>query len=366
MQNNEYYIWGAGEYGARLIEFVKGDLVFKAVIDSDSAKHGEFFCGLPVIGYEQAKLEMPGVKVVLALNLTTTAVRKFLLSEGFKENVDFYAVNDFLPRYYCEKNKTMVIKSFDIAVTTVCNMKCEGCQVYMPIAKSHRHLTFKSVAEEIDMVFNYIDRTMNLNCAVGENLLNPELPDICAYIYDNYKERYGYLTVQTNGTVIPSDDALRKFSRSKTMFGVANYPENTDATKKLISKFDEFNVSWYYNSAGGDRSAWVDYGDPRIIRETDSDKLRDLYKECWKPGMGLINGWLFICSIQMWSLLVPEIGEIKPGDGFDLRQNKTEASVEELYKIICREPPSPNPGYLSQCMRCNGVMKPYEHKQVTK
>jgi len=360
MINDAYYIWGAGEYGSRLIEFMRDDLVFNAVVDNDPLKHGTLFHGLPVVSYETAKKEMPGIKVVLALNLTTTAVRRFLLAEGFLENLDFFAVNDFIPRFYWEKNKSMVIKSFDIAVTTVCNMKCEGCQVFIPIAKEHRHLSAKSVIDEVDLVFKFIGRTMNLNCAVGENLLNNELPDICNYIYKNYTGRYGYLTVQTNGTVIPPDEALRAFSESKTMFGVSNYPENAESTARLVEKFNEHNVAWYYNSAGGDRSAWVDYGDPRIIRETDPVKLRELYEECWKPGMGVINGWLFICSLQMWSLLVPEIGVIEPGDAFDLRKEKTDSTCEELFRIISRQPPEA--GYLSQCMRCNGVMTPYVTK----
>ena len=360
MLNNVYYIWGAGQYGARLIEFMKDDLAFKAVIDNDPAKRGTVFCGLPVVSYDDAKGDLPEAKIVIALNLTTTAVRRFLIDEGFAENHDFYVINDFFPRFYWEKNKSLVIKSFDIAVTTMCNMKCNGCQVFIPIAVKHQNLNAETIMTDIDSVFNYIDRTMNLNCAVGENLLNEELPDICEYLHDNYFGRYGYLTIQTNGTIIPKDDSLRRYCKSGTIFGISNYPENASTTRILIDKFNDFGVKWYYNSAGGDRTSWIDYGDPRIIRETDPALLCELYQECWKPGMGLYNGWLYICSLQMWSLLVPELGTTEAGDAFDLRQPKTENTRAELYKVISRQPPKA--GYLSQCMRCNGVMTPYKQK----
>jgi hypothetical protein len=231
----------------------------------------------------------------------------------------------------------------------------------MYIAKNRRNLSADAVVSDIDLVFKYIDRAMNLNCAVGENLLNSELPDICTYLYENYSWRYGNLTVQTNGSIVPENNAMRRFKDSGTIFGISNYPENAESTMMFIEKCNEFGIKWYYNAAGGDRGAWIDYGDPRVTRETDSVKLRELYNECWKPGMAVYNGRLYICSLQMWSHLVAEVGSLEPGDAFDLRQLKTESSCSELHRIISRQPPEK--GYIDHCMRCNGVMTLLNRKE---
>ena len=355
MLNNEYFLWGAGTYGKRIIEFMKNDLTFKAVIDNDLKKQGTIFCSVPVISYEEAKGVLPGVKIVIALNVPTE-VRDLLIAAGFVENKDFFVIHDFIPRYYWKKNKSLVIKSVDIPATTICNMKCEACQTFIPIGVTHRHMSAKSIMSDIDLMFTHIDSVMNFNFCVGESLLNKELPDICSYIYENFAKRYGWVLIQTNGTIKPEDDIMQRFSESKTLFGFSNYPENIKSINKLIEKCNKHNIGWYFNRAG-DRKLWYDVGDPRIENEMSHDKLRELCTRCWKPGMAIVNQWLYICAEQAWSHLVAEVGTLNPGDAFDLNQPMTDTTREELYKIISRQPPEA--GYISHCKRCNSVMTPY-------
>jgi len=194
---------------------------------------------------------------------------------------------------------------------------------------------------------------MILNITCGESLMNEALPEICSNICEEYGGRYTELVVQTNSTIIPDDDAMRRFSESKMIFVPSNYPENARNTERLIEKCNEFNVSWYYNEAGGNRENWFDPGNPDVVNETDSEKLCARYSECRKPGMGLYNGYLYVCAQQTWSHLVAEAGLLEQGDAFDLRQPQTEASREELYRIITQQPPEK--GYISHCMRCFGT-----------
>ena len=357
MLESEYYLWGAGLYGERIIDFMKDDLSFKAVIDNNPDKQGTFFKGLPVFSYDEIKQTLPTIKIVLAMNIPTT-VRTFLLSERFEDNKDIFVIHDFFPRFYWAKNRSIVIKSLDVPVTTMCNMRCKGCQVFMPMAGTLRHFTVEQITKNIDLAFNHIDSTMILNFAVGENLLNKELSDICTYISGNYSSRYGYLTVQTNGSIIPEDDALQRFSESKTIFGISNYPENAKTTKQLIERFDAFSVKWYYNSLGGTRESWIDYGDPRVIKESNHYRLRELYNKCFIPGMAVHDGYLYICSEQAWSLLVAEEGTLEAGDAFDLHQPRTKNSREELSKYVTRQPEK---GYITHCSRCNSTMVSLSH-----
>jgi uncharacterized radical SAM superfamily Fe-S cluster-containing enzyme len=179
MMNNEYYLWGAGEFGKRIIEFMnfmKDSLRFKAVIDNDPAKQGTMLHGIPVISYGEAKKDLPNVKVVISFNYPTK-IREFLLNEGFVEFSDFFTMHSFIPIYFWQRKK-LVAKTIDIGITTICNMKCECCQVCMPYAVDPRHVSAESIIREMDLVFAHFDATIAINLGVGESLLNKELPDI--------------------------------------------------------------------------------------------------------------------------------------------------------------------------------------------
>ena len=356
--SNEFFLWGAGQYGKQVIKFMKDDLIFRAVIDNNVSKQGSTFEGLPVVSYSKVKHDLPKVKIVVAIN-SPKEVRKFLTAEGFEEKKDYYIMHDFIPRFFWHKNKSLTIKSVDIAATTKCNMRCNGCITFVPLAKNHKHISAEIVLRNIDLLFSHVDCVMNITFPVGESLLNNALPDICNLIHKKYSKRYVRILVQTNGTVIPKNEDMRCFEKSNTYLCFSNYPESIKSRTKLIEKCEEFGVKYYYNSKGN-KDDWCDLGNPQIVNETESIKLKQLYKSCWQPGMALVDGWLYICAAQAWSHIVVEAGTIEPGDAFDLRQPNTDSSREELYKIISRQPPEA--GYISHCARCNGVMTPLVQK----
>jgi len=356
MENHEYYLWGAGIYGARIIDYMKNDLAFKAVIDNDPKKQGSVFHGMPVVSYEAARDNLPNAKIIIALNVPTE-IRELLLADGFVERKEFFTVHDFIPWFYWANKNSIVVKSIDVAATTKCNMKCDGCQTFMPFAVNSKHISAESILNDVELLFTHADAIMNLNFCTGESLLNKDLPEICYQIYKKYTGRYGWLLVQTNGTIIPDDAVLRRVSKSKALFGISNYPENKKTTEKLVAKLSEFNIKWYFNRAGGKREIWYDWGDPRVVKENNMENLRKLYARCWKPGMALVDGWLYICAAQAWSHLIVNAGTLEPGDAFDLRQLKNDETRNNLYKIISRQPPKK--GYISHCTRCNSVMTPF-------
>jgi len=352
MTKNDYYLWGAGLYGGRLIEILKDDFTFKAVIDNDPKKKGNQFYGLPVVSYDEIKKDLPKTKIAIAINLPTT-VREFLMSEGFTENQDFFILHEFLPRYFWSKNRMLATKNIDMAVTNVCTMKCPACQTFIPFTENPGNKKIEEIINDIDMAFSYIDIVVNVNICIGESLLNEELPIICSYIKDNYAEKYFFLAVQTNGTVMPKDDVLKQFSNSNTVFGIAGYPENESMRNSFIKKLDEHGISWYINSASERESSWVNFGDPRVVNETDQKKLCERYKGCWKPRSAVYDGRLYLCVIQHYYHTSVGHVSLEPGDTFDLRKPKTEESREELYKLLTAQSER---GYISHCMRCNSVL----------
>jgi hypothetical protein len=354
LDKEKYYLWGAGTYGRRTVDFFNNDLTFEAVIDSNPEQEGKLFCGLNVISPAEVLKSNSMKKIVISQNVPT-AVRAILNDQGLTENNDFYTLHDFIPRFFWDKDKSLVIKSVDIAITTMCNKRCESCQTYIPFAKNRRHFSVDDVISDLDLLYSYVSRVMNINICCGESLMNPELPDICLEIYKKYGNNYQTLSLQTNATILPTDADMRKFADAKITLVTSNYPEQAEMTAKLIELCKQYNIPWLINSSGN-RLQWYDLGDPRMINSSDEQVLRKRYMNCWKPGMGLNNGQLYICGAQLWTHLVAEVGEIKSGDCFDLRQPITEESKKDLSKILFREPPEC--GYISHCKRCLSVMNP--------
>lgn len=358
MDDIKYYIWGAGTYGKRTIEFFKNDLKFESVIDSNVDIQGNKIYDLDIINPQEVMENNFKKKIIISQNVPT-AIRKILKNYGLRENEDFYTLHDFIPRFFWEKNKTLAIKSVDIAVTTKCNKKCESCQTYIPFSKTKKNFSVSEVMNDLDLLFSYVSKVMNINICCGESLLNPELPDICTAIYNKYGDRYQTLSLQTNATILPTDCDMRKYNEANITIVTSNYPEQAEITAKLIELCNQNNIPWLINSSG-DRSNWYDLGDPRTINTNDENVLKKRYEDCWKPGMGLNDGLLYICGAQLWTHLVVDIGEVKRGDCFDLKQPVTEESREQLSKILFREPPEC--GYISHCQRCLSVMNPVNKK----
>jgi len=354
MLNSEYFIWGAGTYGRRLIQFMGDDIRFKGVIDNNPAKQGTVFHGVPVISYEQAKEFMPkfisSTKMVIALSIPTQ-VRSLLQQDGLIENEDYYTILDFVPRFYWAKNE-LVAKTINLLPTTMCNMKCESCQSYIPYAVNKNSTSAFDLKHDIDSAFKHIDRAININICAGESLLNKQLPEVTAYIYEKYADRYFEMCIQTNGTIIPADDDMRRFSYAKVIFSVSEYPENPKITEKFINACKKFNVEWYSNRQA-DRELWHDFGNPHEVTQTNPEQLRIRYQQCFIPGAAVYEGWLYLCAAQSWSHAIAAAGTRQQGDAFDLCQPKTTKSREEVFRIISRQPEQ---GYISHCMRCNGTI----------
>ena len=350
MQNNEYYLWGAGTYGRRIINFMKNDLTFKAVIDNDQKKQKTLFCGLPVISYAEAKKKLPETKMVISL-ARPYAVRELLLNEGFVQNRDFYFAYDFPSKYYWSKRR-LVVGNANLIATTLCNMHCIECQSFIPIAQNYRNYTAEDIKCDVDLMFKHIDAELNIIFSCGESLLNSEaLADACSHIKSKYSGRYHALCIITNGSIIPDDGILHAFSKSNTILSITDYPENKEVTRKLVEKCILLNVPYFINASSKEAN-WYEYGDPRVLLETNPERLRS--RKCWTKGAAFFEGRLYMCAMQAWFNAVVEPDAREPSDVFDLRQPKTVDTIEEVFRMISMQSEL---GYVSHCMRCNG-MKP--------
>ena len=359
--NIDYYIWAAGTYGRRLITFIRmnaPNINVVAFIDNDPMKQGTKYHSLPVISWEEARQNVPQVKIIISMSLPTQ-VRDFLLDEGYKENEDFFSEFTFLPRYFWETERKIVTPNVLILTNNSCVCKCNGCYAYIPYVKTPFVCSLSSFKSTADLMFKHFDKCLNINIVGGETLLNKNVADLCVYLHENYSEKYGTMNIATSGIVIPTDTDMEKFAFAKTEFSLSDY-SNTDIRAqrmlpKLIEKCIKFKVH-YYRDRQCDREVWFDLGNPYLINIKDPEELKLRFNKCFKTVTSCLDGTLFGCFMQHWRWLATGISEPNGDDAFDLGQNVTEQSRDTLYRILSYQPEL---GYHTGCAHCGGTFTPY-------
>lgn len=363
---NEYYIWAAGTYGRRLVNFLREnapEVNVIAFIDQDSRKKGTVYNGLPVIDWENAKLNVPRVKVIISMSLPTEP-RDFLLREGFIEFEDFFTDLSFVPRYFWETKKQLVISNTVVLPTNRCPLNCDGCYAYVPYAKKKFVCDFESLKKNINELFKHIDKSINLNMSGGETLLNKAIPDFCVYLHDNLSDKYMTHNITTSGTILPTDEDMKKFAYAKTEFSISNYSEINETAREihpqLLEKCDKFGV-YHYLDRQCDHGLWFDLGNPYEINITDSIELSSRFNRCFKTTSSCLDGKLFACVMQHWRYVATGVSAPNDDDYFDLSNDVTEDSRERIMRVITRQPKL---SYQLGCMNCGGTFTSYVEKTI--
>lgn len=357
----EYYIWAAGTYGRRLINFLRDnapELKVIAYIDNDPKKQGTMYQGLPVISWEEAKPTVPEKKIIISLSLPTQ-VRDFLLEQGYVENDDFFSEFAFLPRYFWATQRKIVTPNVLIFTNNNCCCKCDGCYAYIPYVKKSFSCSLESFKHTADLMFKHFDKCLNINIVGGETLLNKNVADLCVYLKENYSHKFATMNIATSGIIIPSDEEMQKFAFAKTEFSLSDYVDTDERAAKnlpiVIEKCKQFGVH-YYRDRQCDRDVWFDLGNPYEINITDPEVLKSNFNKCFKTVTSCLDGKLFGCFMQHWRWLATGVSAPQGDDWFDLNQEVTEESREKLYRILSYQPEL---GYHSGCANCGGTFTSY-------
>lgn len=191
-----------------------------------------------------------------------------------------------------------VIPFMDIDVTTFCNLRCKRCGKYTPYFKDKKHFTAAEIKESLDVLTKNVDKIYYASIIGGEPFLNPELPQIVG-IASQYKV-IEKLELTTNGTVVPSEEALAAIKKSGLIVHISRYPniseKLTENRIKLEEKLTEYGIPFehqYYES-------WLDFGD--IFRRDFKDKqLVDMFISCPMSTCTVYNGkTLYRCGKQSY------------------------------------------------------------------
>lgn len=190
---------------------------------------------------------------------------------------------------------------FCFPVTFRCNLNCKLCAEHSPYVKRPYHPSLEKLMEQLEKLFELVERIEKFDITGGEPFLRKDLPDILDYLYSNYRDKIGTVRVTTNGTLVPTMDFVNVAIKWK---------ENIDIIVDNYAVSDKSEQAYHVlNDAGipcelrdySDKlhcDGWVDYGDISI-KHTRKEAKR-LFQKCMVPRLGfftcMVNGLLFPCA----------------------------------------------------------------------
>lgn len=184
-----------------------------------------------------------------------------------------------------------MVPNMVLVMTTKCSLKCEACANLMPYYHSPYNRDVKEVLADLEAVFSNIDTSVNLSLIGGEPFLYPDLVKILDYVENNKKIMFANIT--SNGTIVPSEEVLKKLKDSRVKVIFSDYGIETQKIEAVKKLFEEYGIPYGYKKD----LVWTSAG-PTGERGKSIEQLKKEYKWCFsaKYCKTILNGRLYSCS----------------------------------------------------------------------
>lgn len=257
---NEFYLWGIGETGQTFYKKYKDHIKIKGFIDSNAVP-GQTLFDLPVYPASQFKFS-EDTKIIITI-ITPVYVKEVtdtLLKYGLTEHIHFIKsprAEQGINYLFAQK---IYLSVLELIITSRCTLNCRDCIQLTPQYSKTVFCTLDEIKQQVDMIFQTVDFCNEFHIVGGEPLLHADLDKIITYVYTNYKDKFSYLCVVTNGTILPSEQLLNTLKKSDTHVEISDYSVSFDADKKqkmqiIIDMLSEANVPFVIRKW----ATWVDF-----------------------------------------------------------------------------------------------------------
>lgn len=308
-------LYGTGNHANIVSHAIKkiDNLKILYVLDSDKNKHGHLWNGVPIADYKSVKDKIIGQKIlIMTAHTAYNQISQYLRSQGLKENIDFCSSGQFICEWFWKAKKMNCLYHVDMTVTTNCNFKCKHCNMFIPYYKRKKEITYSDLKTNVDLLFSRIDYIAYFALIGGETLLCPHILHILKYMKIKYRNKYGHITLTTNGSIIPDNKLLKYLSENKISFEVSDYT-NTVSYKEcfdtVIELFNKYNVSYNIRNS----LEWVDFGFPLNPVKRTSEELENHLKCCHPEWNGINDGKFYYCNVS-WSAEKSGNFKLQPSD----------------------------------------------------
>ena len=347
----DFYLFGAGDYGNQFLKIMENEIKVSGYIDNNVKIQGKEINGYICNSLKGVlKSEKTGIIITMSQIARIEPVKQ-LIKEGYKKDIDFFIIEDFLSVYYLYRYDKVYLSSISFLPSTICNLKCEHCLNFNPYAKNFYVREWDDLVTDIDLFFSCIDRLMLFHLSGGEPLLYKYTADLLIYICEKYGDKIDTIRTVTNGTIVPAEDVLEKLSKCPIEIIVDDYrdavPQFNKNFEQLIEKLEKYNIKYSINkvdewiSLAPDKTDYSGYTEKELIKHAS---------ECNQSWQELRNGKLYNCNYAAYATVAGIAG------GQD---------TEEIYDLTCFTPDKKTElvefrlgystkGYSNFCKKCRG------------
>lgn len=345
--NQKLLIYGASIGGEIVLSLLKRNQILVWGV-CDRFKYDWDFCGYTVMKPEEA-LKEEQVSVLVTGTRAFNSIIQFLDSYP---NIKVYEISDFIQnndicfeeisfdklavedykkkyQYYVDeyqKDDEIILPTFDLCISEVCNLRCKDCSALVPYLSKRNTYSAEDIMEDFKKIGKVVNHIIELVIVGGEPFIYKEL-DKLLYFFQS-QEYIDEISVVSNGTVFPSETAVKALQLSKVRVRISDYDLETQKINQLKAFFEENHINYYIQKL----DFWLDMGQP-VKRNYDPVELAQLFRDCaFSRSQGLLDGKIYRClhAAEIYKLNEVEIKENE--DYIEIRNNSK--SFDELKKDL--------------------------------
>ena len=192
--------------------------------------------------------------------------------------------------------KRIILKQFEVIVTSMCSLKCEKCSAGMQYFKKPEHVPTEQIIKDYNRMIELIDWTDRVIIMGGETFLFPELDVVINAILQNpltYSKTDG-IKILTNGTVIPKQNVLEAMANKKVTVWISNYKDKSWKLFELCDTLRKYGIRYRVL----EMPSWSNvnqYVDAKIPN-SEEVLLQRRKKDCGTRCRTICNGKFYLCS----------------------------------------------------------------------
>jgi len=233
----------------------------------------------------------------------------------------------------------VVLSRVTLPITTRCTLNCTKCIARTPHLQSHADIPLHTLTQDIASLFACVDEVYALVISGGEALLHPQLAEVLRLCASYGKA--GQISLQTNGTVMPSSEVLAALKDTNTTVKISRYPAalqpNVEQLKALLA---EHGIVHLHDNG----THWLDFG---LFGQPQPGNVKKRFRVCVQQiSAPLYHGKYHLCCESAILMDQSRIADF-PQDYIDLRSiapHEFAAQWKNLQKRRC----------LSACTHCQG------------
>ena len=250
------------------------------------------------------------------------------------------------------------IDSVSMIMTEACTLRCEKCAIMLPYFKEHRTPSLEKLKGEADALFSKVDFVSNYTVTGGEPLLNKELPDLIAYVGENYRKKIGSFKIISNGMITPWSELLDTMQKYDVAAEISDYtvgvPRIKEQVEVALVTYRKAGVQTYFLSS----ASWVDFGFDTVDNQYTEEQLISFFDYCHTRCRGYVDGKLRYCINAYFAAKAKEEEE-DSNNAFDILS--MEPTEENLRALVEYDMGYSKDGYLKMCQHCNGTIEINTH-----